>query len=223
MGALVIAALVAVARSNTLHEAFVGLVELAEPVFQTNPVVGMVLFVGLSALSALVAFFSTGVLVPVALGVWGPWGTGILLWVGWTLGGAAAYAVGRWLGKPALARLDHGSRVRGWIGRLRPNTPLALVALLLVALQSEISGVVLGMARYPFGRYVLALGLVEVGFAALTVAAGSGLLARDTGVLAGSGIVLVGFAAIALVIVHRRLPPSAPVSGAEEAEPDEVR
>ena len=51
---------------------------------------GAVLFVVMSAAAAMLAFFSTAVLVPVAVVTWGQTGTFVLLWVGWILGGVCA-------------------------------------------------------------------------------------------------------------------------------------
>lgn len=204
IGAVVLAALVAVAASDTLHGALVALVAAAEPVFATRPVLGALLFVGLSAVSAVLAFFSSGALVPVALGVWGPVGTAVLLWTGWTIGGALSYVVGRGLGRG----VRKGGVLGRALGRLRPDTPLWLVALLQFSLQSEVSGLVLGAARYPPGRYLASLAAVEVVFAGLTVAAGTGLMERHTGVLVAAVAALAVGVAVALAVVHRRLPPT---------------
>ena len=200
----VLVALVVVAASDTLHGALVALVEAAEPVFATRPVLGALLFVVLSAVSAALAFFSSGALVPVALGVWGPVGTAALLWAGWTVGGAVSYAVGRGVGR-GVRRHDGIARA---LGRIRPDTPLWLVALLQFSLQSEVSGLVLGAARYPFPRYLASLAAVEVVFAGLTVAAGTGLMERQTGLLVAAVAALAVGVAVALVVVHRRLPPA---------------
>lgn len=53
----------------------------------------------------MLAFVSSIVLIPVAVHVWGPIACAGLLWIGWFLGGVAAYAVGRYFGRPIVERL----------------------------------------------------------------------------------------------------------------------
>ena len=113
------------------------------------------------------------------------------------------------LGRGA-ARLGSGGAVARTLARIRPDTPLWLVALLQLALQSEVAGLVLGAARYPVGRYFAALAAVEVVFAGLTVAVGTGLMARQPVLLAVAGAAFVVLAVGALAVVHRRLPPGTP-------------
>lgn len=207
LSALVLAALVAVATSDPLHHVLTAAIEAVEPVLSTRPGWGAALFVLLAAFSAVLAFVSSSALVPVAVAVWGPAGTAALLWTGWTVGGVGSYAVGRWLGRPVVARLDrHGSAER-WLGRLRPDTPLWVVALLQLGLQSELSGALLGMARYPLPRYLTALVVVEAAFAGLAVAVGTGLVERQPGLLVGAGAAFVGAGVAALAVLHRRLAP----------------
>lgn len=203
---VVLGALVAVATWDPLFGAFATLVAAVEPVFASHPVVGALLFVVLSAVSALLAFFSTGALVPVALGVWGPVGTGLLLWLGWTLGGIGTYTVGRWIGRPVAVRLNRAEEADRLLARIPHDAPIWLIAILQIALQSELSGLVLGMARYPFGRYLTALLLAEVVFAGLTVTAAMGLVERHTGVLVGAGAVLAVVAVGAFSLLRTRLP-----------------
>ena len=59
----------------------------------------------LAALSAMLAFFSSVVVVPVASHQWGPVATVALLWMGWLLGGTMAYAIGRFLGSRVVRQV----------------------------------------------------------------------------------------------------------------------
>ena len=74
----------------------------ARPVIRAHPVGGAVLFVLLSAASAWLAFFSSALLVPVAVYSWGRTVTIVLLWLGWMLGGVCAYGMGRVFGRPLV-------------------------------------------------------------------------------------------------------------------------
>jgi hypothetical protein len=58
-----------------------------------------------AALSAMIAFVSSAVLILVAIYVWGPRVCFVLFWAGWFLGGLAAYGIARYLGRPIVHRL----------------------------------------------------------------------------------------------------------------------
>ena len=64
---------------------------------------GKLVFVLVSALSAMLAFFSSAVVVPVAVYAWGNATTLALLWGAWLLGGIGSYVVGRTLGRRVAA------------------------------------------------------------------------------------------------------------------------
>src|SRR6185436_2971317 len=70
-----------------------------------HEVLGLALFAALSAVSAIIFFFSTAVIVPVAVYAWGKPATILILWGSWILGAAASYAIGR---KP-------GRRLMKWV------------------------------------------------------------------------------------------------------------
>ncbi|MCH8303441.1 MAG: hypothetical protein IH912_11865, partial [Proteobacteria bacterium] len=60
-----------VAASDTLHDRTDAIIVWTESVISQAPVLGMVLFVLLSTASAMVAFFSSAILAPVAIYAWG--------------------------------------------------------------------------------------------------------------------------------------------------------
>lgn len=100
--AALVTALVAVGRSDTLHHELLDVLEASRSIIVAHPVGGALLFVGLAALSAMLGFVSSAVLVPAAVYAWGaPW-TAVMLWVGWTLGGLTAYTLAATLGRPVL-------------------------------------------------------------------------------------------------------------------------
>ena len=81
-----------------------GVVEWAEGIMKAYPVAGSVVFFLLSAISAMLAFASSMLLVPPANEVWGKPVTFLLLWGGWTLGAVGAYFIG-YFARPLLYRL----------------------------------------------------------------------------------------------------------------------
>lgn len=192
------------ASSAHLHALLMDLLEAAQDVIRQHPLAGLLVFVLFAALSAMLAFVPAALLVPVALYVWGVPLTMLLLWVGWTLGGCLAYGAGRFLGRrvvgwltlqKALDRLEH---------HVRRDTPFALVVLFQLALPSEIPGYVLGMARYKFARYLLALAMAELPYALLTIMLAANFVERRSSLVLGSGLVLTASSAGAFYFLRKK-------------------
>jgi uncharacterized membrane protein YdjX (TVP38/TMEM64 family) len=190
---------VALSASAALHGSLVRVFEEAGALFAAYPRAGMAAFVGLAALSALLAFFSSAALVPVGVVTWGSATTAVLLTAGWTLGGVAGYAAARWLGRAVLERVASLEALAPYEQRIGHDTPFGMVLLFQLALPSEIPGVVLGLARYPLLKYVAALALVEGPYAVATVWLGREFVARHVWpfLLVGGVGVAVGVAAMA--------------------------
>ncbi len=125
--ALLLLLAVLVAASSRLHGAAEAAVELVGAVIQQHPGWGVVAFVILAALSAMLAFFSSVVVVPVAAHQWGDVTTVVLLWVGWLLGGASAYAIGRFLGARVVRRLVSAAHVRYYEDRMTAHAPFWMI------------------------------------------------------------------------------------------------
>jgi uncharacterized membrane protein YdjX (TVP38/TMEM64 family) len=167
--------------------------EEVERIASAQPLLAMAFVVLFSALGAMLAFVSSWLIVPFAIYNWGAIGALLLLWSGWLLGGALSYAIGRFLGRPVVRRLlpDAVSvRSEQWASR---RMPFGLLVLVQFALPSEIPGYVLGIVRYSFGRYLAALGMVELVYGVMTVYLGQNVLERRVAPL------LAGVAALALV------------------------
>ena len=127
----------------------------------------------------MIAFVSTAVLIPVAIYVWGPTLCFVLLWAGWFLGGLAAYAIGRYLGRPVVRRLvrpETLDRMERWARSGRGS----LVAILLIqlAIPSDLAGYVFGLIRCPFGWFTAALALAEIPYALGAVVLGMSFVER---------------------------------------------
>jgi uncharacterized membrane protein YdjX (TVP38/TMEM64 family) len=198
-------ALVLIASADSLHALMLSLTDRATPLMRSHPAMGAVVFVLLSALSAMLAFFSSAVLVPVALQVWGTWGTIGLLWLGWIVGGIAAYTIARTAGRPLVARLVKGDVLARYETALSDHAPLGLVVLFQLGLPSELPGYLLGLARYSPLRYLLALAIAEMPWAIVTVLLGTSLIERRVPVLIALGSAAALLSGLAFVALHRRL------------------
>ena len=196
--------LAVVGTSGRVHTAILDVSLGAAAVIADHPRSGAVLFVLLSAAASMLAFFSTGVLVPVAVVTWGERVTFALLLVGWILGGATAYSVGRFLGRQVVTRLTSG-RALAYADRVSHAVPFGFVLLFQLGLPSEIPGYVLGLVRDSFPRYLMALALAELPFAAVTVYLGVSFLDGNTALLAVLAVVALVFGAWAFHTLRRRL------------------
>jgi len=194
---LLVLALGALASSDSLHTLVLRLIAPAERIITDHPVLGATLFIVFSALSAMVAFFSTAVITPVAVETWGTGPSIALLWIGWMLGGVCAYGIGRWLGRPVVRALTSPDALDRFENRISSRAPFGLVLLFQLAMPSEVPGYVLGVARYRFAKYLLILGMVELPFAIGTVQLGASFVEQRGWVLVavgGAGIVLTTWA-----------------------------
>ena len=203
--AMLTVVLAIVASSAAVHEAVLGVFRAADEVLATHPVLGTVLFVALAALSAMFAFLSSAVLVPAALVVWGKPLTFALLWLGWSVGGATAYAIARFLGRPVVAALTSSSGITRYEERISRGTSFGVILLFQLGVPSEVPGYVLGFLRYPFRRYLAALALGELPYAAGAVYLGASFLERRMLLLVVLGALAAAASLAALQALHRRL------------------
>ena len=193
-----------VATSDTLHALLIRILAAAEPVMAAHPISGAALFVLLSAASAMLAFFSSAVLVPAAVYAWGEAASIALLWLGWILGGLTAYAVGRRVGRRMVNSLISGKTLAyaDWVSA---RAPFGLILLFQLALPAEIPGYVLGIVRYNLSKYLLALALAELPYAVGTVYLGSSLVEQRTVMLASLAATVAVFSAWTFHTLHQRL------------------
>jgi uncharacterized membrane protein YdjX (TVP38/TMEM64 family) len=198
-------ALALIASSDTLHGFLLQTLSEAQGFIATRPRLGAGLFVVLAALSAMLAFFSSAILVPVGIYAWGKTGCMLLLWTGWILGGVTAYTLARFLGRPVVARLLPRGALSRYEDRISGRTPFGLVLLFQLALPSEVPGYLLGLVRYRLWKYLAALALAELPYALGTVYLGASFLDRDLLVFFGLGLAGALSMAFAIRTLRRRL------------------
>ena len=161
---------------------------------------GMVVFVLLAAISAMVAFLSSAVLVPVAIQAWGPTTCFLLLWVGWFTGGLAGYAIGRFLGRPAVELLVRPASLQRYEGWTRSRKSLVPMLMIQLAIPSDLASYLFGLVRCRFLVFAAALALAEVPYALGAVYLGASFLERrilPLAVLGMAGVLISAWA------VHR--------------------
>lgn len=199
---LLLASLLLLARP--VHQWLLSIFALAEVAIREQQAWSMVAFVLLAAISAMIAFATSSVLIPVAIYAWGPWRCAALLWAGWFLGGLAAYGIGRGLGRPIVRRLIPRAALDRQERWARSRGSLAGILLLQLAVPSDLAGYVFGMIRCPFLPFVVALAVAEVPYAIGAVYLGVSFVERQLLPLlvVGAAGVLLSLAAIRAY--HRR-------------------
>jgi uncharacterized membrane protein YdjX (TVP38/TMEM64 family) len=202
---LLVVGLAFVASSAELHEWLLGFLPAAEEVIKERPVLGVSVFVLYAALSAMLAFASSALIVPLSVYVWGNGFTMLLLWVGWILGGVFAYAISRYFGRTVVTVLRAGPALERYENRISQRASFGLILLFQLAVPSEVPGYLLGLSRYPFRKYLAALALAELPYAAVTVYLGASFLERRTYTLIGVGAAVAAFTAWAVYTLHRRI------------------
>lgn len=202
---LICTGLALVASSDALHHTLLGLLTGAETIVAAHPVWGLTLFILFSALSAMLAFFSTAVIVPLAVRVWGEPFSMVLLWIGWLLGAICSYAVGRYLGRPVIRTFTSTTALARFEDRISKQAPFSLVLLFQLALPSELPGYLLGLVRYRFVKYLLAVGLGELPYAVGTVYLGASFVERRTFAMLGLGVAGALLIAWAVHLLQKRL------------------
>lgn len=206
LGALLLCVLVVLLLSvDSLFALLQQVLAAAEPLIAAHPFGGRVLFVVLSGLSAMLAFFSSALLVPVAVYNWGRPETMLMLWLGWLLGGICAYGAGRFVGRPMLRGLVSARMADFYLRRLPAQIDFPIALLFQLAMPSELPGYLFGTLRVPFRLYLLVLALVEAPFAVGTVLLGDSLIQREGGWMLVLVVLGVGVSLLAVHRLHRRL------------------
>lgn len=177
-----------------------------DPLIAQHPILGAIVFTLLSALAAVMAFFSSAIMVPSAVLAWGKAVTVLLLWVGWLLGGLAMFALGRSLRHPRAKGAKPASKFAAYLPSSPEELRLPLVLLWQLALPSEIPGYLCGYLGVPFRTYFLALALGELPFALGAVLLGESVVDRKLGVLLAIGAVAATYAYFVYRALHKRMP-----------------
>ena len=207
--ALVVVVATMIVVSDTLHTQSEQVIALVESLIEQYPLLGAIVFMLLAAASAMLAFFSSAIIVPIGVYAWGSINCFLLLWIGWLLGGIVTYSIGFAFGRPVAAKLVGERRIANFEAQVGQRAKFIHVLLFQAALPSEVPGYVLGTARYSVWGYLTALALVELPYAIGTVYLGASFIERQAGrfVIVGVGAVLVSAGLYGLyrrILGHRR-------------------
>jgi uncharacterized membrane protein YdjX (TVP38/TMEM64 family) len=163
----------------------------AQGIMNAHPVTGAAVFFVFSALSAMLAFASSAVLVPPATLVWGKFVTFLLLWGGWIAGAVAAFGIGS-LARPLLIRLSYKDTLEAYQQFVSNRMKFWAVLLFCIAVPSEVPGYLFGGMHYPFLKFLAAIAMAEAIYAFGLIVAGESLVAaKPLPLLATVGILIV--------------------------------
>ncbi len=197
--ALIVAVLVALALvlwgSVTAQEYFSAGLEYTRTIIEYRPVLSQVVFVALAAGSAILMFFSSVALVPLAVNAWGPEYTLLLLMIGWFVGANLAYFIGRWFGRRVTEYFVAADTLDRYGHLLSSKLKVGEVTLLKLALPSEMPSFALGIVRYPIGKLTIVLLASELPFAVWAVYLSVALISEQRAVFVAvlvGGFVLLG-------------------------------
>lgn len=204
---LVIGILVAITLlfwySLSLQETFYDVVSFFETYVRQNEMLGMLVFMLIATLGALVSPFTNLPLIPVAVALWGAALTALLLLGGWLLGGVIAYFIGRYVGYPAIRYIISAERFDAWLREVRAHTRFSMMFLLRLALPAEL-GYAFGVIRYSFWKYVLLTFFAELPFVLIATYASEAILLGERlqffGLIALVGVIFLG----AFYLVRKR-------------------
>ena len=190
---------------DAIYEGLRQLLSAAAPLIAGHSVLGAVAFVLLAAASAVLAFFSSALLLPAAVYAWGNAITLVLLWLGWLLGGVCTYALGRGMRGPQGPAQGASSLFDFYVRRAPGEVTFPWVLLLHLALPSEVPGYLCGYLGVRFRTYVGALALAELPYAVGAVLAGDSVIHRRVGLLVACGVLGAALSLYAVRALHRRL------------------
>ncbi len=109
------------------------------------PVLGPLLYLGLTAASVVAAPFSSLPLIPFAAGAWGVPAASILNILGWWLGALIAFEIARQAGRPILRHLVSLERIDSWNKHLPRSATFTSIFLLRMILPVEVPSYALGL------------------------------------------------------------------------------
>src|SRR6266542_4880992 len=121
-----------------------------------HPIKGVVAYISLNVLDAVIAPGATLPLIPIAAHAWGRIGAAIVTTAGWTTGSLVAFYIARRWGMPIVKKLTSMQRIK----RLRPyvpQRPFWSIVFLRMIVPMDVISYVLGLfTEMTWCRYVLA-------------------------------------------------------------------
>jgi uncharacterized membrane protein YdjX (TVP38/TMEM64 family) len=137
-----------------------------EAYIRQHPLAGLLLYIALNIVDALIAPGATLPLIPVAADAWGRILAALITTAGWAVGSLMAFLIARRWGYPVVKKLTSRERLRQ-LAKYIPDDLFWSVVLLRVVMPMDVLSYVLGLLTdLSWNRYVIAtaLGLLPSAF-----------------------------------------------------------
>lgn len=192
--------LAALAVSARTHQLLSGWIEAVQPYIAAHAVAGAVTFGAIAAVSAMLVFVSSVMLVPLGVALWGKAGCLALLWAGWFAGGCLTYTIGRFLGRPAVRHLISAASFERYESHIPRTAPFRTALIVQLTVPSDVAGYFFGLFAFPLRRYLPALAVAELPYATGAVFVGAAFIERSAVTF---GIAMAVVAALAFLTWKR--------------------
>jgi uncharacterized membrane protein YdjX (TVP38/TMEM64 family) len=176
---IVIALAILFFYSLTLQKNIFYLISRLGFIVQQNHVIGIAIFVIITALGIILSPFSGVPLIPVAITAWGKWIAGILVLTGWMIGAAITYLLGRSALYPLLKLLIPLKKLEYYRKLISGKVTFGLVVLFRFAMPVEVPGYVLGIIKYPLKKYMFASLISFIPFSIFMIYASHAFLSQN--------------------------------------------
>ncbi len=176
---LIIGVVLLIWFSVVAHQLFSNVLVSAEEIIRSYPISGIFIFTIVAALSAMFTFFSSVILVPIAIFVWGEMTTFFLLILGWFVGGVFAYYIGKHLGRRATGYFVPMEKINYYEKWISKDVSVLFILFWKLILPSEVPSFLLGIIRYPFLKYIFVVLFSELPFAFWVVYASQAFLGEQ--------------------------------------------
>ncbi len=120
-------------------------------------------------------------MIPMLSMIFGPFTTGVLSIVGWTLGGCGAFLISRWVGRPFVGRYISLSRLDSMIEKIGPHATFWGIVLIRLSMPVDLTSYALGFVKgIPFWIFASATALGVTWFSFAFAYMGNALLAHNS-------------------------------------------
>jgi len=171
---------------------------------ENHPFAGVMFFVFLTALSSLLSPFSSIPFVPFSVAIFGGFPTIVFLMLGWMTGAIISYFLGVTVDKAFLQNLTSVEKINYYKDKISAHSHFYTIMVFRLALPAEITGYSLGILRYNFGKYLLAVFLSEIPFAVLAVFSSQAFLEKNFIIFSGLVLLTAGLVLYLLKVFKRK-------------------
>lgn len=162
--------------SSEIQNFFSNFYLLSIQFIENHKLLGIIVFLVISALSAILSPFSSIPLIPITAAIWGNTITIAMLLIGWLGGGITSYYLGSLTGYSLAKKIFSPQKAEYYKNGVSAQTNFLTVLIFRLAMPTEIAGYILGTIKYNFTKYLIATTLAETPFAFISVYSSEALL-----------------------------------------------